>query len=188
MKLIVGLGNPGNKYEKTRHNVGFMIAFELVGELISEAPAHPKLTPEQKFGGELYSVPHKGQEVYVFRPNTFMNESGTAVQRIVNFYKIDLAKDLLVVHDDVDLPLGVIRKTSRSSSAGHKGVQDIINRLGTNEFQRIRVGIDSRASRTEKPTENFVLENFPASELNILEEEVFPMVITEIKKFLDEKK
>jgi len=188
VKLIVGLGNPGKKYEKTRHNVGFMVTFELVGELSSEAPAHYKLTPEEKFGGELYGIPYQTVEVLVFRPSTFMNESGSAVQEITSFYKIDLAQDLLIIHDEVDLPLGVIRSTSESSAAGHKGVQDIINKLGTSKFHRIRIGIDSRASRTEKPTENFVLENFTASEQNILEEEIFPDVIAEIKKFLDNKK
>jgi len=72
VKLIVGLGNPGKKYEKTRHNVGFMVTFELVGELSSEAPAHYKLTPEEKFGGELYGIPYQTVEVLVFRPSTFM--------------------------------------------------------------------------------------------------------------------
>ena len=109
-----------------------------------------------------------------------MNESGEAVKAICDFYKIDVSKDLLIIHDEVDLPLGTIRVTDSSSAAGHNGVQDIIEKLGTQDFHRLRVGVESRPSREHLPTEAFVLQNFTAEELQKLKEEIFPQAKIEI--------
>lgn len=113
-----------------------------------------------------------------------MNDSGQALKVICNFYKMDLAQDLLVVHDDVDLPLGELRATASSSAAGHNGIKSIIENLGTQDFHRLRIGVETRASRGELPTEAFVLQNFSAEELEILKTKVFPEVDKQIREFI----
>jgi PTH1 family peptidyl-tRNA hydrolase len=121
--------------------------------------------------------------VLIVKPQTFMNDSGTAVAEAVHFWKVDAARDLLIVHDEADVKLGEIREVQDSSSAGHNGVQSIIDQLGTKQFRRIRIGIESRESRSEKPTDAFVLEPFTADELKLLKESVFPKVAGMIRQF-----
>lgn len=179
MKLLVGLGNPGKKYENTRHNVGFL----LIDFLIS----HYELRIEdtiQNFHSSILEVSIADTKVLLVKPQTFMNESGTAVQEICNFYKVDVSKDLLVLHDEIDLPFGTIRNTESSSAAGHNGVKDIIEKLGTQNFHRLRIGVESRASRQELPTEAFVLQNFSDSEIKTLKTEVFEKIKPSIDSFL----
>lgn len=171
MKIIVGLGNPGSNYEQTRHNAGWLVLDSYLGQ---------KTGWEQKFHSEIL----RDGEVVFIKPQTFMNESGTTVSQIANFYKIDPSRDLLVIHDEVDLPFGTIRTTSSSSPAGHNGVKDIIEKLGTQDFYRIRIGVESRPSRDIMPTDAFVLQNFTDEELNKLNKEIFPKVKMEIEKFL----
>lgn len=188
MKLIIGLGNPGKKYQHTRHNVGFTAVPELIGQLFSqEAPSQAAGRPEQKFHGELFKLLYNNEHVLFFKPLTFMNESGTAVLEVCKAYKIDVPKDLLVIHDDVDLPLGDIRVSSSSSSAGHKGIQDIINKLGTQNFKRLRIGIESRTQGRIPKTEDYVLQNFSPTEEQTLRQTVLPQVTEEIKKLLETK-
>ncbi|MCQ2796061.1 MAG: aminoacyl-tRNA hydrolase [Bacilli bacterium] len=129
MKLIVGLGNPGSKYEHTRHNMGFD-TLDLLNETLKI-----KLD-KNKFQG-LYG---KGGDIILFKPETFMNLSGIAVREIMTFYKIDI-NDLLVISDDMALPVGKIRLRDSGSSGGHKGLQNIIDNLGTDKFKRVRIGI-----------------------------------------------
>lgn len=170
-KLIVGLGNPGKKYEKTRHNVGFMIldalaekfdvAFELKKNLeatVSEIPG-----------------------AILAKPLTFMNESGRAVARLINFYKISLS-DLLVTHDEIDLPLGEI-KISNGGSAGHKGVESIIKGVGGG-FTRLRIGIENRQEYRVPETEDYVLQNFTGEEIKKLKEGMLPTAISLIERWL----
>ena len=201
MKIIVGLGNPEKKYENTRHNAGWLALdmlielWDLKNELWSkkfesEIIESPLLSPPPQ-GEEIEPVPlprgegqGKGEKILFVKPQTYMNESGKAVKAICDFYKVDIKKDLLVVHDDSDLPLGAIRTTESSSSAGHNGVSDIIEKLGTQDFHRIRIGVESRATRNDLPTDAFVLQNFSDDELKKLREEIFPKVKLEIEKFL----
>lgn len=133
MKLIVGLGNPGEKYKDTRHNVGFMVvdklAHELGGSDISWESS-PKLS----------AVIAKTGEVVLAKPTTFMNASGKAVRKIVDFYKMG-PEDVWVVHDDLDLPLGKIRIRAGGASAGHHGIDSLIKELGSDKFIRVRLGI-----------------------------------------------
>lgn len=129
MKLIVGLGNPGAKYEHTRHNMGFD-TLDLLNETLKIK------IDKTKFQG----VYGKGEDIILFKPETFMNLSGIAVREIMTFYKIDI-DDLLVISDDMALPVGKIRLRENGSSGGHKGLQNIIDNLGTNQFKRIRIGI-----------------------------------------------
>jgi PTH1 family peptidyl-tRNA hydrolase len=152
MKLIVGLGNPGKKYENTRHNLGFKV-------LAAFGPYR-----HDKNSNALISK--IGESIFIL-PQTFMNESGRAVQAVANFYKID-RNEIWVFHDEIDLPLGTIRISFGSSSAGHKGVESIINSINAKDFYRIRMGIMSE-SKGMIPTEDFVLQNFLPDENTIVE-------------------
>ena len=157
MLLIVGLGNPGKKYEKTRHNVGSRVV------------------------GELKSLNLK--DIILVQPTTFMNESGRAVKKITKNYKLK-TENLIVVHDDIDLPLGEFKIQKNRGSAGHKGVQSIIDSLGTKDFTRIRIGIKpEQYYRPFRSTEKFVLEKFTKDEEEILKE-VIPKVIEENNNFI----
>ena len=133
MKCIVGLGNPGKEYEKTRHNVGFMVVNALIHEL--------GLKVTSKYKGELAQTSSNGEPVILFKPQTYMNASGEAVRLICDFYKIQ-PKDILVIYDDLDLPVGKIRLREKGSAGGHNGMKSIIQHLGTQEFPRCRIGID----------------------------------------------
>jgi len=144
MKLIVGLGNPGKEYEKTRHNVGFVVV-----DLLVESDQFD--STKAKF----------------IKPQTFMNNSGQEVKKMADYYKI-AAKDITVIHDDIDLPLGEIKVQESRGSAGHKGVQSIIDALGTNDFTRVRIGI--RPEELTMDTDKFVLEKFTSQEQEIIDQ------------------
>ena len=160
MKAIVGLGNIGKEYEKTRHNVGFMTVDEIVTSYEFE-----NFKLEEKFEAEISKGEIKGEKIIFIKPQTFMNSSGRAVQKIMNFYKIEI-ENLLVIHDDLDIALGEIRTGFGKSSAGHKGVQSIIDFLNSKDFNRIRIGI--KIEDRKIPTEKFVLGNFGKDELDII--------------------
>lgn len=139
---------------------------------------HTWLAPSGAEGG-------KGPNRIIFlKPQTYMNDSGQALKVILNFYKINVGQDLLVVHDETDLPFGSLRLSKDSSSAGHNGVQSIINNLGTKDFHRLRIGVESRATRNDIPTDAFVLQNFSPDELQKLQVDIFPKVKMEIEKFI----
>ncbi len=178
MKLIVGLGNPGEKYKQTRHNAGFLAIDYFLKDIGS-------INCQSKFHATVCEAHFGPIKTFFVKPQTFMNESGQAVKEILNFYKARPQTDLLVIHDDSDLPLGTIRMAADSSSAGHNGVQSIIDELGSQEFQRIRIGIDTRKTRDELPTENFVLLPFTVDKLNLLNKEVFPKVSKKIQDFIN---
>ncbi|MDO8686651.1 MAG: aminoacyl-tRNA hydrolase [Candidatus Berkelbacteria bacterium] len=149
MRLIIGLGNPGEKYEKTRHNIGFLIL-----ERIAEKRGvvfRLESTYEARFAelGEL------DDRLKLVEPQTFMNESGRAVSKIKNYWKVD-SEDIWVIHDDVDLDFGKVRVQLAGSSAGHKGIQSIIDNIGE-EFWRIRIGVGKQENI---PTDEWVLKNF----------------------------
>lgn len=143
MKLIAGLGNPGEKYEFTRHNVGFMVLdkflkdFETVEKTIWEH--------SDKFKSDFIKInwqPKRGenQEVILAKPQTFMNNSGLGVKLLMDYYRI-IPEDVWIVHDELDLPIGGLKIRYDGSSAGHRGIESIIEHLGTNRFVRFRVGI-----------------------------------------------
>jgi PTH1 family peptidyl-tRNA hydrolase len=180
MKLIVGLGNPGEQYKNTRHNAGFMaLDFLLNNDGFMDAK------PSHEFKSQMYAWQGENEKVVFLKPQTYMNDSGQALKVICNFYKLDLAKDLLVIHDDTDLPFGEIKTTNSSSSAGHNGVQSIIDNIGTQNFNRVRIGVESRLSRDDMPTDAFVLQDFSNEELEKFQTDILPKVETEIKKFLN---
>jgi len=180
MKLLIGLGNPGKKYENTRHNVGFQILDLLISDLKQESPSW-----KNNLYSEIAEVSFGAQKTLLVKPQTFMNESGTAVADICNFYKVDSTKDIIVLHDEIDLPFGILRETSSSSAAGHNGIKDIIEKLGTQDFHRLRIGVESRTTRADIPTEAFVLQNFSGDELATLQKEIFPKIKTAVMQFLE---
>jgi len=163
MKLIVGLGNYGPEYEKTRHNYGFMVADEL---------ARKNSFPDFKLDKEHNALISIENDIVLIKPQTYMNSSGKAVKSIASYYKIE-PKDILVIHDDADIQLGEIKEDESRGSAGHKGVQSIIDELKTNGFKRIRMGINSEdPSFQGKELENVVLKNFSSNEQPIVEETI----------------
>ena len=135
MFLIAGLGNPGKKYEKTRHNLGFMVIDELArrNSVSVDKSKFKSLTGEFKLGGE---------KVILMKPQTYMNLSGEAIREAVNFYKIDL-KNLLVIYDDLDIPMGALRIRTSGSSGTHNGMKSVVSQLGSRDFPRVRIGIGS---------------------------------------------
>ncbi len=181
MKLIVGLGNPGEQYKHTRHNAGFL-ALDFI---LKEGDGFMTTRPSREFKSEMFTWQQDGKKVIFLKPQTFMNDSGQALEIICNFYKMDLAKDLLVIHDDSDLPFGAIRATDSSSSAGHNGVQNIIDNLGTQDFHRIRIGVETRTTRDDIPTDAFVLQNFSDDELSKLQNDILPKVKAAVENFLN---
>lgn len=137
MKLIVGLGNPDEKFTYTRHNIGFMVVEKLVKELLPVGKSEKAWVGDKKFTAEYCKV---NENLVLAKPHTYMNRSGISVSALLNFYKIAPA-ELWVIHDDIDLPLGKIRIRKGGSSAGHNGVESIINTLHFPDFFRFRLGI-----------------------------------------------
>lgn len=132
--IIVGLGNPGSEYANTRHNAGFWFVEEVARKFGGN------FKPEKKFQGEVARSTIHGQQVWLLKPDTFMNLSGQSLLSLMQFYKIKLA-NVLVVHDDLDLEVGDVRLKEAGGHGGHNGLRDIISRCGGNGFQRIRLGI-----------------------------------------------
>ena len=161
MKLIIGLGNPGEEYKKTRHNAGFLAVDKIVLSI-----KYQVLSTQLKFNTEISNGTIDDEKIILAKPQTFMNNSGQAVKTILDYYKIKL-EDIIVIHDDLDILLGKYKISKNSSSAGHKGVQSIIDYLGTKDFMRIRIGIMTENKKT--PTEKFVLERFSEEEMEIVE-------------------
>lgn len=157
MKLVVGLGNPGDKYAKTRHNIGFEVinrlqkGLDIIGE-------------KEKFQGLLSEKNIDGEKILFLKPQTFMNLSGNSIAAVVNFYKIDSKKDMIVIYDDMDLPVGKLRVKEKGSSGGHNGIKSIISHLG-DDFLRIKCGI----GKSKEETVDYVLGQFDKSEQEIVD-------------------
>lgn len=151
MKLIIGLGNPGKEYQNTRHNVGFM-ALDLLKEKYN---ASFKL--ETKMEGEL-SILNLSEKVILLKPTTYMNLSGNAVSKVMNYYKLE-AKDIFVIHDDMDLPVGHLRIRGHGSAGGHNGIKSIIEHVGLT-FNRAKIGISKG-----NDAKDYVLGNFSKTEM-----------------------
>ena len=159
MKLIAGLGNPGIEYEKTRHNAGFLLIDRLCDKL---GVRLDKNKCKAQYG--IYR--HNGEKIIIAKPQTYMNLSGQAVSSLMRFYDVDV-KDLIVVHDDLDLPVGKLRLRRQGSSGGQKGMGSIIEQLGTSQIDRVRIGI-SNDKRID--TKDYVLGRFSKEDEKILDE------------------
>lgn len=153
--LVVGLGNPGPVYAKTRHNVGFMVADLLAARVGSAFKAH------KKSGAEVATGRLDDRAVILGKPRSYMNESGRQVAALVKFYSVPPAS-LIVIHDELDIEFGRIRLKFGGGVAGHNGLRSVASALGTNDFQRVRIGIGRPPSRKDPAA--FVLENFSAAE------------------------
>lgn len=154
MWLIVGLGNPGPQYEYTRHNIGFLT----VDRLIGETGAHPQSSSH--FHGELY----KKGSLLLLKPLTYMNRSGLSVQAVKQFYKIE-TENVIVIHDDLDLPFGALRFKQGGGSGGHNGLKSIDQAIG-NDYLRVRMGIGKPSYKSQ--VVDYVLQNFTPDEMRVL--------------------
>lgn len=160
MKLIVGLGNPGKQYEQTRHNIGFEVIDKLSDRL--NIPLD-----QSKFKG-LYGMGHvNGEKVFLLKPLTYMNLSGESIRAIMDYYDIDL-DDLVVIYDDLDLPVGKIRLRQKGSAGGHNGIKSTIAHIGTQTFNRIRIGVDR--PKNGMKVSDYVLGKFQKEEQEVMED------------------
>jgi peptidyl-tRNA hydrolase, PTH1 family len=173
--LIVGLGNPGKKYQNNRHNVGFMTLNRLANRLgvTFSRFEHKSIITKGEY---------LGKKIFLAKPQTYMNNSGQSVSPLIRFYKIPLC-NLLIVYDDVDLQFGSIRMRPKGSSSGQKGMASIINQLGSQEFPRLRIGIDRPPNRTQAA--NYVLQDFSKHEFTILDE-ILEIATDSILTFIEE--
>lgn len=179
MKLIIGLGNPGKQYENTRHNIGFNVIDALADKW--NAPLN-----QSKFNG-MYAVVHRPEgKVILLKPLTYMNLSGECVRPLMDYYDIEV-EDILVIYDDLDLEAGKLRLREKGSAGGHNGIKSLIQHLGTQQFNRIRVGV-SRPP-TGMKVSDYVLSKFSKEEQPIMEDAVKKSVdaveASLSKKFLD---
>ena len=133
MKIIAGLGNPGQKYDKTKHNTGFMTMDHYLDE-------KDLSLDKDKFEGHWTKQKINGEDVILLEPQTYMNESGRSVSQVANFFKVD-PEDILIIQDDMDMPIGKIRIRANGKSGGHNGIKSIIRDLGTEKFNRLKIGI-----------------------------------------------
>ena len=160
IQIIAGLGNPGNDYEKTRHNVGFWFIDHLVSQ------HNLTLKNEAKFSGEVAKFNSPSGNVWLIKPTTFMNRSGQSIARLAQFYKIK-PEQILVVHDELDLSPGTVRLKKGGGHGGHNGLRDSIAQLGSKDFYRLRLGIGHPGSKER--VVGFVLGKTPQSEKILIE-------------------
>ncbi len=151
MKLITGLGNIGDKYCFTRHNAGFMVVDKIALE------NNLSFKQDSKLKSFITKFRHGDEDVIMIKPTTFMNLSGEAVRAVMDYYKIK-TEDILIIYDDIALDLGRIRFKANGSDGGHNGIKSIIKHIGTNKFDRLKIGI---GPQPPIPSENYVLQNFP---------------------------
>jgi PTH1 family peptidyl-tRNA hydrolase len=163
LKVIVGLGNPGAKYTETRHNAGFWFVEEVAHKYGAS------FRNEKKFFGDLARVTVEGREIWLLKPETFMNRSGQSVQALLSFYRIN-ADQLLVAHDEIDLPPGTAKLKTGGGHGGHNGLRDIINHLGTKDFHRLRIGVGHPGSKDQ--VVNFVLNNPTRDERDLIDRDI----------------
>ena len=157
MKLVVGLGNPGKEYEKTRHNIGFMVLDSYIGQEKWSS----------KFNGLYIEKFINGEKVIFLKPQSYMNLSGGVVKKYVDYFNINL-EDILIIQDDLDLDIGKLRIKTTSSAGGHNGIKDIIASLGSKDFLRLKIGI----SASTGDTKDYVLSSFSKEESLKLDENV----------------
>ena len=163
MKLIICLGNPGQKYANTRHNIGFMFADCLANKISTS------FTNEQKFKCEIAKGIYNNEAFWIIKPQTYMNLSGESLLALKNFYKINIS-DLFLVYDDISLELGKMRFRAKGSDGGHNGVKSIIKHAQTQVFDRLKIGIGPQPPYMK--SEDFVLQNFPSTDEKLLKETI----------------
>lgn len=180
MKVLCFLGNPGQQYQCTRHNAGF-----LCGDFLAKQYSCSQWKEEKKFFGTTCNGTFLGEKVWLIKPSTFMNLSGKSLHALAQFYKIP-TQDMLVLYDDKDMEFGKIRFRKQGSSGGQNGMKDIINTFGTDSISRIKIGIGTQNQTYFSDTSAFVLSVFTAEEKTQLENDIFPRVQEKVKEFLEE--
>jgi len=163
LKVIVGLGNPGAKYTETRHNAGFWFVEEVARKYAGT------FRNDKKFFGDVAKVAVEGKEIWLLKPETFMNRSGQSVKALLSFYRID-ADQLLVAHDEIDLPPGTAKLKTGGGHGGHNGLRDMINQLGTKDFHRLRIGVGHPGSKDQ--VVDFVLHNPSRAERELIDRDI----------------
>jgi PTH1 family peptidyl-tRNA hydrolase len=160
MRLVVGLGNPGEKYRFSRHNIGFMSVDFLVAQIFGKfLPCH--------YQKKVLSETLKYKDTVFAKPQTFMNSSGLAVKKLVNFYKVNIS-DLWIIHDDLDIKLGQYKIQRSVGPKLHNGIESVENLLGKTNFWRVRIGVDNRDTDNRISGEEYVLQNFTGEERKVL--------------------
>jgi len=189
MLLIVGLGNPGKKYEKTRHNIGFMVLDRLIKDLrYRTSQEKSSFSFNQNLQSAISIVKLNNQKIILAKPQTYMNLSGKAVKKLLSYYKVD-QNNLWLIYDDIDLPLGAIRIRQKGSSGGHKGVQSVLDEIKTDYFVRFRIGIGSNRYQ-DISSEKYVLQRFTSKEKEMVEkilDQSVDLLLECIKKGVKEK-
>jgi peptidyl-tRNA hydrolase, PTH1 family len=187
MKIIIGLGNIGKQYEKTRHNAGF-ITIDEIANTFSDVESKIKWKENSDFKSLIFQFIYKNQTILLVKPTTLMNQSGQAVRKIMDFYK-ELPKNILIIFDDIDLPIGEIRYREKGSAGTHNGMKSIISCLNTENFPRIKIGIESRGDLSPKNQElsSFVLSTFNEKEWEIIQTSIEKAKNIIEKEFLSKK-
>lgn len=179
MKLILAQGNPGTEYAQTRHNVGWILLDALAKEQGTE------FKPQPKFSASIATTDIDGEKVLLVKPTTFYNETGRAARALTDFYKLDPATDLLVLHDDIALPFGTIRIRQKGSDAGNNGIKSLNAHLG-HDYWRMRVGIWSE-HRERVHDADFVLGKLSATEKTTLTADIYPYTHRQIVAFTNDR-
>ena len=167
IKLIVGLGNPGQKYSKTRHNAGFLFLDQLAEE------ESVGFLYQSRFFGDVAEINKGAGKLYLLKPVTFMNRSGQSVSSMMKYYKL-VPEEVLVVHDELDFDVGTLRLKSGGGHGGHNGLRDIISSIGTKDFKRLRVGIGR--SESGKAVADYVLSSFSKNDMLCVKELFFDFI------------
>ena len=177
MKLLVGLGNPGPKYEGTRHNVGFLLLDQLVAHLGANWEG-------KSFQSVVTRLEIFGEKCLLLKPQTYMNLSGRSVREAATFYKIEPAH-IIVIQDDLDLPTLKVKLRTGGGHGGNNGIRSILEELGRDDFHRIKIGIGRPSNRGDEA--NWVLSNFESSEVELIRTEVYESVLLRIKEVMGRK-
>jgi PTH1 family peptidyl-tRNA hydrolase len=182
MKLIVGLGNPGNKYRDTRHNIGFAFIEVFAKSIkIDTDQTDVVFSPNAKLKSDVVETITKGEKLVLAEPQTFMNLSGESVSSLIDYYKAK-PTDLIVIADDIDVPVGVTKIRLSGSSAGHKGIQSIIDHTETDQFVRIRIGVGRPDNQTGEP--GIDVSDYVLSAISTKEQELLTDIIKELVALL----
>ena len=175
MKIVLAQGNPGTQYTGTRHNIGWMILDEYAATIGAE------FKPDKKFAASIATTTINDEKILLVKPVTFYNETGRTARALIDFYKLEATEDILVLHDDLSLPLGTVRVRDKGSDGGNNGIKSISSHIGP-DYWRIRIGIWDE-KRELQPDADFVLSRLPTDGTRLVQEKITPVVTEMIEKF-----
>ena len=175
MKIVLAQGNPGAQYAGTRHNIGWIILDEYAATIGAE------FKPDKKFAANIATTTINDEKILLVKPVTFYNETGRTARALIDFYKLEATEDILVLHDDLSLPLGTVRVRDKGSDGGNNGIKSISSHIGS-DYWRIRIGIWDE-KRELQPDADFVLSRLPTDGTRLVQEKITPVVTEMIEKF-----